>query len=285
MGAHKFWRCSNLTTRLMPVSGFTCAELQFLDATGSNLCSGGVPFASSEWGSYGGRNPPAVAGSAFDSNPSTFFENSTSTVIEQYGVSATWLGYQFVSSVLPVSIAVSMRSDMQSTWGQEWRYVQIDYSDDGITWAGYGAAIFSMAYGDATLTQSPILVFNSYAISGVCGAFFGASPPASAGVIALKGLMGTRNIYQGGAGFVAGNVKELPKGALSGNEVPVWRRVQLIDEQTRLLVAETWSDPVTGVFRFDNVATGCSYTILSYDHNGVFRAVVADRVAAVGYTS
>lgn len=97
--------------------------------------------------------------------------------------------------------------------------------------------------------------------------------------------MGTRNLYQGGAGFVAGNVKELHKGALSGNEVPVWRRVQLIDEQTRLLVAETWSDPVTGVFRFDNVATGCSYTILSYDHNGVFRAVVADRVAAVGYTS
>ena len=85
-----------------------------------------------------------------------------------------------------------------------------------------------------------------------------------------------RDIYRGGAGFVAGTVKERPKGAPEGSEVPVWRRVRLYDERSGNCLGETWSDIVTGVYRFEYVDMERIYTVLSYDHNGVFSAEVAN---------
>ena len=85
-----------------------------------------------------------------------------------------------------------------------------------------------------------------------------------------------RDIYRGGAGFVAGTVKERPKGAPEGSEVPVWRRVRLYDERSGNCMRETWSDAATGVYRFDCIDMGRIYTVLSYDHNGVFSAEVAN---------
>ena len=84
-----------------------------------------------------------------------------------------------------------------------------------------------------------------------------------------------RDIYRGGAGFVAGTVKERPKGAPEGSEVPVWRRVRLYDERRGACIAETWSDATTGVYRFEYIDLERIYTVLSYDHNGVFSAEVA----------
>ena len=85
-----------------------------------------------------------------------------------------------------------------------------------------------------------------------------------------------RDIYCGGAGFVAGTVKERPKGAPEGSEVPVWRRVRLYDERRGACIAETWSDATTGAYRFDCIDMGRIYTVLSYDHNGQFVAVAAN---------
>ena len=85
-----------------------------------------------------------------------------------------------------------------------------------------------------------------------------------------------RDIYCGGAGFVAGTVKERPKGAPEGSEVPVWRRVRLYDERRGACIAETWSDATTGAYRFDCIDMERIYTVLSYDHNGVFSAEVAN---------
>ena len=84
-----------------------------------------------------------------------------------------------------------------------------------------------------------------------------------------------RDIYRGGAGFVAGTVKERPNGAPEGSEVPVWRRVRLYDERRGACIAETWSDATTGVYRFEYVDMERIYTVLSYDHNGKFVAVAA----------
>ena len=78
------------------------------------------------------------------------------------------------------------------------------------------------------------------------------------------------NIHFSGAGFIAGTVKE--KGP---PEQPLVRRVQLLHENTRLLVAETWSDAL-GNYRFDLLDPQQSYTVLSYDHQQFYRAVVAD---------
>ena len=95
---------------------------------------------------------------------------------------------------------------------------------------------------------------------------------------ALPSRLLTRDVYRGGLGFVAGTIKELPKGAPEGGEVPVWRRVRLHDQRTGQPVAEVWSDPKTGAYRFDYIDPQRIYTVLSYDHTGKFVAVAADSI-------
>jgi hypothetical protein len=58
---------------------------------------------------------------------------------------------------------------------------------------------------------------------------------------------------------------------------PLVRRVQLISENTRVLVAETWSD-TTGAYRFELIDPAQRYTVVSYDHKQMYRAVIADNL-------
>lgn len=74
-----------------------------------------------------------------------------------------------------------------------------------------------------------------------------------------------------GWGRIAGTVKVTPAS-------PVKRRVRLHREVDGMLVSETWSDPVTGAYQFDDLNPDPAYTVLSYDHTAAYRAVVADRV-------
>lgn len=78
--------------------------------------------------------------------------------------------------------------------------------------------------------------------------------------------------YNGGIGVVYGTVKE--KGTSANT--PLRRRVLLIDEASRMTIRETWSDALTGNYEFRGVKEGVTYTVLSYDHTGAYRAVVAD---------
>lgn len=83
---------------------------------------------------------------------------------------------------------------------------------------------------------------------------------------------GRKNIHFGGVGVIAGTVKE--KGI---PDQPLERRVQLISENTRLLVAETWSD-ADGAYRFETIDPNQRYTVVSYDHKHLYRAVIADNL-------
>ena len=93
---------------------------------------------------------------------------------------------------------------------------------------------------------------------------------------AFTPAMIVKDVYVGGAGFIAGTVKERPKGAPEGSEAPVWRRVRLYDERSGNCLRETWSDATTGAYRFDYIDMERVYTVLSYDHNGKFVAVAAN---------
>ena len=95
---------------------------------------------------------------------------------------------------------------------------------------------------------------------------------------ALASAIVAKDVYVGGAGFIAGTVKERPKGAPEGSEAPVWRRVRLYDERSGNCLRETWSDATTGAYRFDCIDMGRIYTVLSYDHNGAFVAEAASGV-------
>ena len=83
---------------------------------------------------------------------------------------------------------------------------------------------------------------------------------------------GRKNIHFSGIGVIAGTVKE--KGI---PDQPLERRVQLFSENTRLLVAETWSD-ANGDYRFEVIDPTQRYTVVSYDHKHLYRAVIADNL-------
>ena len=53
--------------------------------------------------------------------------------------------------------------------------------------------------------------------------------------------------------------------------------MQLISENTRVLVAETWSD-ADGNYRFELLDSAQRYTVVSYDHKQMYRAVIADNL-------
>lgn len=57
-------------------------------------------------------------------------------------------------------------------------------------------------------------------------------------------------------------------------DIPLARLVRIYREQDGLLVAATWSHPVTGEFLVENIDINYSYTAMSYDHEGRFLAVL-----------
>lgn len=81
--------------------------------------------------------------------------------------------------------------------------------------------------------------------------------------------------YNGGIGIIYGTTKEkrIPENTPL---TPLRRKVLLMDEGSQIVVRATWSDAVTGAFEFRGVKEGVTYTVLSYDHTGAYRAVVAD---------
>lgn len=75
----------------------------------------------------------------------------------------------------------------------------------------------------------------------------------------------------GGAGYIEDTVEVKDKGY-------VWRRVRLYRQSDGRKLAETWSDPVTGKYRFNDLKLGQDYFVCSFDHTLDKRAVIADRV-------
>ena len=89
----------------------------------------------------------------------------------------------------------------------------------------------------------------------------------------FRGLtIGKRDQYFGGKGRVSGTTKEkaLP------NNIPLKRKVHLIEARTSILLREQWSDATTGAYSFDYVDMSRKYTVISYDHTGAYRPVIAD---------
>ena len=72
---------------------------------------------------------------------------------------------------------------------------------------------------------------------------------------------------------IAGTVKE------DGSpDVPVKRRVRLHREQDGFLIREVWSHPVTGAYSFDYIDATQRYTVITYDYEHDYRAVIADNI-------
>lgn len=82
-----------------------------------------------------------------------------------------------------------------------------------------------------------------------------------------------RDTVWGGSGRVSGTtkVKGTPNYA-------VRRRVRLHREVDGMLVREQWSDATSGAYSFDSVDATKKYTVITYDYEHNFRAVIADNI-------
>lgn len=120
-----------------------------------------------------------------------------------------------------------------------------------------------MAFDHTTVSVSESITYAPWA------------PPASTPQVvveppAIQGIRGGTEF--GGRGRIVGTVKNKGEPA----DAPVYRRVRLIRDRDGIVVAETWSNPTTGAYVFEDIDPAKTYTVLSYDHTGQFRAVAAD---------
>ncbi len=103
-----------------------------------------------------------------------------------------------------------------------------------------------------------------------------ASTAYSYGTMRLSSAVrGRQDFVSGVLGQGIGRVKGTTKDKGSPN-VPVSERVRLYREQDGLLMREMWSAAGTGAYSFDYIDELQTYTVISYDHDKAFRAVVAD---------
>lgn len=85
--------------------------------------------------------------------------------------------------------------------------------------------------------------------------------------------LGVWKLESGGPGVISGTLKELA----APTNLPVVRRLVLLDQKTRLFIAETWSDPA-GNYTFPRLRTDRKYTVVAYDHTNEYGAVVRDNI-------
>ncbi|MDC2859048.1 hypothetical protein [Delftia sp. DT-2] len=112
-------------------------------------------------------------------------------------------------------------------------------------------------------------------------------PAAAVGVGGREIYRGAYMVQRPGAGqldyVLGGNGLGRVRGRTVEQEdknspkVPVSRRVRLYRDRDGLLIREAWSN-AQGEYDFPHIDSTTAYTVLSYDHEGDFRAVVADRV-------
>lgn len=83
------------------------------------------------------------------------------------------------------------------------------------------------------------------------------------------------DMVYGGAHMIPGTVrkKDTPANA------PLRRRVRLFRERDGQLVRETWSSAVDGSYLFKNIDGAYRYTVVAYDHEHNFRAVIGDNIS------
>lgn len=151
----------------------------------------------------------------------------------------------------------------------------LEYSDDGVRWTALkteGPIPWPGAY---TLTMQEALGALVFRTTALTLRVFAQSPVEDALVVVNLGvLMPWRDMLFSGNGFIAGTVKR----DADPTDVPLKRRVRLHREADGMLLRETWSDTTTGAYRFDSIDEKIPYTVITYDYEHNYRAVIADNI-------
>lgn len=156
------------------------------------------------------------------------------------------------------------------------------YSDDGQTWSTSNAPV-NIEYPGAGLMTADDGTFIKLSEAHENVRWRHQSSPGRSfgGALLLPGAATCgpreytyRDVYHGGRGVIRSTVKRKNTPA----DTPLRRRVDLIDERSRLTIRTTWSDAVTGNYEFRGVREDLVYSVVAWDHLHAYRAEMADNL-------
>ena len=136
---------------------------------------------------------------------------------------------------------------------------------------------FMLRGGDVTTGAGPSPEYTTYLFFGGLKYVSGAMTPLllPKNTVEPELLAKTGDFWIcGGQGSIPGTVKR----DADPTDLPLRRRVRLIREIDGRVIRETWSDAATGEYLFTGVSEHETYTVISYDHEHNYRAVVADNI-------
>ena len=132
-------------------------------------------------------------------------------------------------------------------------------------------AVPSTPFGSASLIPTDNRVYFKNSSPPTC--FVGA-PMQDFNINEFTPQTSFMDAYHGGRGIIRATVKQKNTPV----NTPLRRRVDLIDERSRLVIRSTWSDTVTGIYAFSGIREDLVYTVVSYDLLHDKRAVIADNL-------
>ena len=272
MAAHKYWRLY-MGANTGGTNRYVLGDVELrVNSAGANLATaanGVASAAEDEAGLNGAR--------AFDGGIVSGTTSWGGGVGNPYP-SWSWVGFTFT-----VARDIGRVSVRNSSASGDAAYrptlAVLKYSDDGVRWVPWinlGTLPTSNSTTTAVdFTSAPAEVLTKGFRQNIA---MKASPPSGTvgSTPAMALLQKVRDFEFGGHGIIEGHTLEQVK---EDTQVPVARRVRLHRDRDGLLTRETWSRASDGYFRFPWLDMDVTYTGLTYDHSGNFRAVVADRVA------
>lgn len=213
---------------------------------------------------------PAVSGS-ISGLQDTDFDSVTRLRARSSGHALVWdFGAGVEKEPVLAAIGSGSRADLFLS------QFDLQSSSDGVLWGQRGIMGRYAWPGPYTLLppsnggESPAVSAGAPHSVGLAAS---AAVPAHAAV-ALRGFGVARDVEFGGFGAVSGTVERDADPV----DLPMRRRVRLFDERSGLLVRETWSDAATGAYSFAGLDAARTYTVIAYDHEHHYRAVIADNM-------
>lgn len=261
MTVARHWRCS---FTLGSQSSVSVREMAFLDGSGTDLSTGGTASASSSATGF------VTPDKAFDKDLGTWWSNAASEL-------QPYLAYDHGTAVDVAQIRINFGAlggliALESN-------IRWSVSDDGSTWSQPAPLrLVSGTIAASTEGTYDLMQVSDLAFIGVDGGFLpfaGSAVPSGLPTIFFPSSVAPyRDFAFGGAGKVLGTVKR----TADPTNVPLKRRVRLHRERDGMLIREVWSDPVTGGYEFSWIDELETYTVLTYDYEQTYRAVVADNL-------
>lgn len=154
----------------------------------------------------------------------------------------------------------------------------VDGVDRGVAFSGLSGTMYAM-FGGGSSGAADTVTANFGATPFVhtppagYAPGFGADPFGDFDVMPVigAGVNGPSawDIGVGGDGMIAGTVSNVGMP-----NQPVYRRVRLHLQRGGRMVRETWSDPVTGAYVFENINLSGTYFVTAFDHTGLYSGVI-----------